>query len=280
MSALKKCYIRKLRLKRYSLSTIQVYSCCFDHFINYFGEEVLPNLSASEIHDYLLQKIVPKYSKSTQNQYINAIKFYYEKVMGKQKMTFQIDRPFKDQYLPVVLDQKEVEKLLNTIKNLKHRSIITLLYAAGLRIGEALNLKLLNINSHRMVIEVQNPKGNKDRIVPLRPPLLKLLRQYFKIYRPKKYLFEGANSNRYSASSVRKVIKKACQAAGIRKKVTAHTFRHSYATHLLEMGIDLRYIQTLPGHNSVKTTEIYTHVSTKVIGNIKSPIENLNLHDI
>ena len=248
--------------------------------MNYFGEEILPNLSASEIHDYLLQKIVPTYSKSTQNQYINAIKFYYEKVMGKQKMTFQIDRPFKDQYLPVVLDQKEVEKLLNTIKNLKNRSIITPLYAAGLRVGEALNLKLLNINSHRMVIEVQNPKGNKDRIVPLRPPLLKLLRQYFKIYRPKKYLFEGANSNRYSASSVRKVIKKACQAAGIRKKVTAHTFRHSYATHLLEMGIDLRYIQTLPGHNSVKTTEIYTHVSTKAIGNIKSPLENLSLHDI
>jgi integrase/recombinase XerD len=273
-------YLEKLKVQRYSASTIQVYTVFFKRFMYFFGEAALPELPTTQIYHYLLQNIVPNYSKSTQNQHINAIKFYYENVLGQSRMVYQIDRPIKDHRLPVILDREEVEKLLNSITNLKHRSLISLLYAAGLRIGEVLELRLSDINSKRMLIEVKNAKGNKDRMVPLSPSLLDLLRKYYKAYQPKHYLYEGIKGKTYSPSSVRNVIKTACKQASINKKVTAHTFRHSYATHILEMGVDLRYIQALLGHNSIKTTQIYTHVSSREIRKIKSPLENLNLRDI
>ncbi|MCL4170120.1 UNVERIFIED_CONTAM: hypothetical protein GTU68_044633, partial [Idotea baltica] len=160
---------------------------------------------------------------------------------------------------------------------IKHRCIVSLLYSSGLRLGELLNLKIIDVDSDRMLIRVVGAKGHKDRYTILSQSLLKDLRTYFLEHRPFEYLFEGPRGKKYGSSSVQNIVKKSSRWAGIHKKVTPHTLRHSFATHLLEDGTDLRYIQSLLGHNSTKTTEIYTHVATNIIKDIKSPLDTLNL---
>lgn len=177
--------------------------------------------------------------------------------------------------IPEVLSEEEVAIILKATDNLKHKAILTTIYAAGLRVGELLNLKISDIDSHHMRIWVREGKGCKDRLTTLSPHLLKLLRVYYKRYRPQEYLFEGPQGSPYSPTSVRKILARACSRAGIRKKVRPHTLRHSFATHLLEQGTNLRYIQQLLGHTSVKTTEIYTHVSSKNLQTIHSPLDRM-----
>jgi len=206
---------------------------------------------------------------------INAIKFYYEMVMNMPNRFYNIERPIKEEKLPVVLSKKEVASLLSGIHNIQHRCMVSLLYAAGLRLSELLKLKITGIDSDRMLIRVKGAKGNKDRYTILSRSLLKDLRQYYLQYRPKELLFEGPMGDRYSDTSVRKIVKRAAQRVGIRKTVGPHTLKHSFATHLLEDGTDLRYIQTLLGHNSSKTTEIYTHVATNIVKGIQSPLDTL-----
>jgi len=212
-------------------------------------------------------------SRSTQNQSINAIKYYLEHVLGQDRTFFELHRPKKVVKLPVVLSLEEIQRIFKCTPNLKHKAMLVTLYSAGLRIGELLNLKLGDIDSDGMRIWIREGKGVKDRASVLSPMLLKLLREYFKAHRPQQYLFEGLQGRSYSASSVRKVLARAVSVAGIQKEVRPHTLRHSFATHLLENGTNLRYIQTLLGHTSAKTTEIYTHVSTKVLEDIKSPLD-------
>ena len=185
-------------------------------------------------------------------------------------------RPKKPQKLPVVLSKEEISQLFNVINNLKHKALLALLYSAGLRIGEALQLTPEAIDSKRMLIRIEQAKGNKDRYTLLSESFLTLLRMYYKKYKPKTYLFEGQNGGAYTSSSAQKVLKRALRDAGItRTGVTLHTLRHSFATHLLESGTDLRYIQELLGHNSPKTTMIYTHVSSKSLQNIRNPFDEL-----
>jgi site-specific recombinase XerD len=175
------------------------------------------------------------------------------------------------------LSTDEIVRILKATENLKHKAILTLIYSAGLRIGELINLKIKDIDSARKQIRITQGKGNKDRYTLLSPKTLELLRTYFKEYKPKVFLFEGTEGGPYSARSVQAFFKESCKKAGIRKKTTVHTLRHSFATHLLENGTDLRYIQALLGHESPKTTEIYTHITTKGFDSIKSPLDNLDI---
>lgn len=216
-------------------------------------------------------------SLSHHNQSINAIKFYYEKVLKQPRTVYELERPRKERRLPMVLSKQEVQKILNQTMNLKHRAILSTIYSAGLRISEAVNLEIVDIDSSNQRIWVRGGKGKRDRSTLLSHYLLSLLRNYYKKHRPKRYLFEGPKATQYSSSSIQKIFKRAKFKAGIIKPATVHTLRHSFATHLLEDGISLRHIQILLGHNSSKTTEIYTHVSQGALANISSPLDTLEL---
>jgi len=191
--------------------------------------------------------------------------------------TYYIQRPKKEWNLPNVLSEKEVWQILSNTENLKHKAILSLIYSAGLRRSELINMKIEDIDSKRMYVIIRQGKGRKDRYSILSEKILELLRRYFKDYRPKKWLFEGQFGEQYSATSVHNILKAAVKKSGIRKKVTVHTLRHCFATHLLEHGVDLRYIQELLGHRSPKTTEIYTHITQRGLGKIKSPLDNLDI---
>jgi integrase/recombinase XerD len=271
-------YQEKLTIKRYSRNTAKTYLGCFREFINFYPDKDLSAIEEEDIKRYLLYLVEEKkISSSYQNQMINAIKFYYEQVLGGERKFYYIDRPFKEQKLPTVLNVEEVQKIIGSIENLKHKCMILTLYSGGLRISELLNLKIADIDSERMLIHIRNAKGQKDRMTLLSEKLLVYLREYVKVYRPKQYLFEGHMGGIYSARSVQEVFSGACKKAQIQKRATLHTLRHSFATHLLEAGTDLRYIQSLLGHASSKTTEIYTHITRKGMEHIKSPLDRLNL---
>ena len=212
-------------------------------------------------------------SNSYINQAVNAIKFYFEVVLDMPNRFYEIERPIKEHKLPKVISKEEVMAIISNTNNLKHKCIVSLLYSAGLRRSELINLKLTDIDSKRMLIRVEGAKGNKDRFTLLGENMLNELRDYFREWRPKLYLFESPDGRQYSPTSVEKIVKMAAGKAGIRKKVTPHMLRHSFATHLLENGNDLRVIQTLLGHNSIKTTEIYTHVAINTFDKVKNLLD-------
>lgn len=216
-----------------------------------------------------------KISTSTLNIIINALKFYFGNVL-KEGFIYEVKRPKKDKKLPVVLSKDEVAKILSVIDNIKHMSILALVYSAGLRVGEVVKLKPEDIDSERRLIHIRGSKGRKDRYTLLSDYALKILKKYFKECIPSKWLIEGAKRNRHiSTRTVQAIFKHACDKAGIKKDATVHSLKHSFATHLLESGVDLRYIQEILGHKSSKTTEIYTHVSKISIANIKNPLDSI-----
>ncbi len=262
-------YLLKLELKRYSDNTVRNYVSCFESFINYYYNEDPITLNEIDVRKYLQKLIQQGKSNSYLNLTINSIKFFYEIVHEMPNRFYSIERPRKEKQLPKVLSKEEIIKIINNTNNIKHKCIVGLLYSSGLRRGELLNLNVTDIDSKRMVVKINNAKGNKDRISVLSPSILKDLQLYYKEYRPKEYLFEGIKGNKYSATSVLKIISTAAQKAGITKKVTPHMLRHSFATHLLENGTDIRHIQLLLGHSSTKTTEIYTHVANRSFMEIK-----------
>lgn len=270
-------FLDKLELKRYSMQTARTYVSLFERFINCFPSIEVNAITEGEIRQYMLTKHKEGASDSMINQIINAIKFYYEVVMGMPNRFYSIERPHKKRKLPIVLSKDEVARIITSTNNIKHKCILGLLYSSGLRRSELLNLKIEDIDSERMMIHVKGAKGGKDRMTILSESILKDLRLYFKTYRPTQYLFEGFSGKAYSGVSVSKILKRAVLKAGIKKRVTPHTLRHSFATHLLEDGTDLRYIQVLLGHNSSKTTEIYTHVANQQLKQIKSPLDSINL---
>jgi site-specific recombinase XerD len=215
------------------------------------------------------------YSEVHVHTAVNAIKFYFEKVEKREREFYDLPRPKKPMKLPVVMAEEEVVALINKTENLKHRALLMTSYAAGLRVSEVINLKPGNIDSKRMMILIEEAKGKKDRMVPLSPMLLITLREYYREYRPKTYLFEGATGGKYSTRSLQKILAQSKIKAGIRKKGSIHTLRHSYATHLLEAGTDIRYIQSFLGHNDLKTTMRYTHVTKPKMESIGSPLDKL-----
>jgi len=277
-ASLPQAYVDQLERRRYSANTIQTYCSLFEQFLNYFSEirpEQLTDAHVAEFQTYLVK--TRRIATSTQNQYINAIKFYFEKVLGRDKGYYHIERPIKEFKLPKVLTEKEVVDLLNSVHNLKHKAMLLIVYSSGLRAGELINLRINDIDAEQMRVFVRGGKGKKDRVTILSQKALDVLRQYFKKYRPKEFLFEGQTQGQYSLSSLRKVFRAALNDAGIKKRVTLHSLRHSFATHLLESGVDLRYIQELLGHSSSKTTEIYTHITHKGWEKIKSPLDKLDI---
>ncbi|MBK0370708.1 site-specific tyrosine recombinase/integron integrase [Flavobacterium agrisoli] len=266
-----------LHSKRYSNSTIKTYTDGLKSFLLFFSDKPIAEITNQDVIRYNNEFILKKHlSSSYQNQIVNAIKLYFKTVLETKIEIEKIHRPKREKKLPNVLSKDEVKAILEASGNLKHKTMLCLIYSCGLRCGELLALQPVHIDSKRNIILLKNSKGKKDRIVPLSPKILELLRTYFKAYKPMNYLFEGQIAGSpYSDKSLQSVLKQALQKANISKPVTLHWLRHSYATHLLESGTDLRYIQELLGHNSSKTTEIYTHVSTKSIQQIKSPFDDL-----
>ncbi len=276
-------YLLKLRELRYSERTLKTYRGLFEEFINHYPSHEINTLDETLIIRFLRFLVIErKVSISYQNQAINAIKFYYERVLGGQRKFYFIERPSQEKTLPVVLSEAEVRTILKATSNLKHRAILMLTYSAGLRVGEVVRLKIKDIDSQRMQIRVEQSKGKKDRYTILSTKALTVLRSYFKDYRPTEWLFEGQLSEGnlqgpYSARSIQAILKQSAEKAGIKKDISVHTLRHSFATHLLENGTDLRYIQSLLGHESSKTTEVYTHITTKGFDQIKSPLDHLDI---
>ena len=263
--------------KRYSKSTIKTYCDVLRVFFTFHKTISIQHITMQNIIQFNTEYIIGRgLSISYQNQFVNELKRFYLIIRNTNIIIENIARPRREYRLPNVLSKEEVKVLLNTIRNLKHRTMLCLLYSCGLRSGELLNLQPTHIDSKRNIILIKQSKGKKDRIVPLSPKILEMLREYYRYYKPKTYLFEGQNKGeQYDSRSLQLVLKHAVKKAGIHKPVTLHWLRHSYATHLLESGTDLRYIQELLGHSSSKTTEIYTHVSTKNIQQIKSPFDDL-----
>ena len=266
---------RWLQQKRLSDNTVNTYVEVTAFFLRYGILKKTNNYSKKLIEQFNYDFIF-KASKSVsyQNQCINGIKKFLL-FKGIEVSSLNIERPKKEKQLPAVLTIDEIKAVFNNLTNLKHKTLLSLLYSGGLRIGEALNLKINDIDSKRMVIHIKQAKGKKDRYTLLSHSFLKLLREYYLAYKPKVFLFEGQNGNKYSNASAQAVLKKSLKNTKITKKVTLHTLRHTFATHLLENGTDIRYIQELLGHSSPKTTMIYTHVTQTSLKNIKNPFDEL-----
>jgi integrase/recombinase XerD len=263
--------------KRYSPSTIKTYSEALKSFLIFYREKPIVEITNEDVivynNDYILKNNL---SASYQNQIVNAIKLFFQTIRNTKMMVDKIHRPKRSKLLPNVLSKEEIKLILNAHSNIKHKTMLSLIYSCGLRRSELLNLKPADIDSKRGIVIIRQSKGKKDRIAPLSPKILDMLREYYIGFKPKTWLFEGQNENtKYDERSLSNVLKQALTKSRINKPVSLHWLRHSYATHLLESGTDLRYIQELLGHSSSKTTEIYTHVSTKSIQQIKSPFDDL-----
>jgi site-specific recombinase XerD len=271
-------YLDVLIRKRYSESTVRTYVGNFTSFLNFYPEQHPDQITEEQIRMYMqFLVLTKKVAASTQNQAINAIKFYYEQVKHEEGKRYALERPLKEFKLPTVLSEPEVVSILQATGNLKHKAMLYLIYAGGLRRSELINLLIRDIHSDRKIIMIKAAKGKKDRITLLSDKALTLLREYYKQYKPRLWLFEGWAGQQYSASSLQKVFHDALFRSGVKTRASLHTLRHSFATHLLERGTDIRYIQTLLGHNSSKTTEIYTHVTRNAFDKITSPLDFLDL---
>ena len=267
-------YADLLIRRRYSENTIRVYTSLFKEFINYYSNKTPEEITEDDIRkyqDYLVKK--RKIAMSTQNQAINAIKFYYEKVLHREKGDYYIERPRRANRLPEIISEAELLKLLKATNNIKHKTIITMLYSSGVRRGELLNLRIQDLDFDKNIIFVRGGKGKKDRTTILADYAILVLKKYLKMYKPNYWLFEGVDRKQYSPTSVLSILRRSSIKAGLNKIVRPHMLRHSFATHMLEQGVDLRYIQTILGHESPKTTEIYTHVSKYSLAKIKSPFD-------
>lgn len=265
-----------LVLKGFSPKTITAYVGHVRRFLQFCDKDI-EQIDREDVERYMFVLLeLDEYSHSYVNQALSAIKFLLQDVLKKEDLICEVARPKKQRKLPKVLSEEEVKKILKAPMNHKHRAILFLIYSSGLRVGEVVRLKVEDIDSKRMLIHVNQGKGRKDRYTILSDTTLKVLRKYFKMNKPKDWLFPGEKEDSHlTERTVQRFFKDICNKANIKKNATVHTLRHSFATHLLESGTDIRYIQELLGHMSTKTTQIYTHVSKKSIGKIQSPLDNL-----
>jgi integrase/recombinase XerD len=263
-----------LKGKRYRPSTIQTYTFFVADFINFHSKTSLEELTNRAVELFIETVFMERnYSVSSQRQFISALKIFILFYPHTKINNLVLERPKRSRKLPSVLSQEEVLKIIQCTQNIKHRAILALIYSCGLRISELVNLKLIDFHIERKQLIVKNGKGRKDRYVSLADSFLPLLSNYYHSYKPQIYFVEGKNGGTYSPESVRQFLKKSCLKAQIKKTVTPHTFRHSYATHLLENGVDIRYIQSLLGHAKPETTMIYTHVKRKDLMDIQNPLD-------
>ncbi len=271
-------YEHHLTLKNYSENTLRSYLNGLDVFLDYVRSHKIEKITSAELESFFHHaKMEMNYSYSMMKQLLASVKFLFVEVLDETiDFDFNIKMK-KPSTIPEVLSVEEVQRLLNSFTNLKHKAIFTLCYSAGLRLGEILNIKISDIDSDSMQIRIHQAKGKKDRYSLLSPKVLELLRRYVSEYKPKEYLFEGQNGGKYSSASVQQLMRRHRKKANIKKKATPHTLRHSFATHLLDNGTDIRFIQELLGHQHISTTQIYTHVSSRKLKDVKSPIENLDI---
>ncbi|MFH0894206.1 MAG: site-specific integrase [Bacteroidota bacterium] len=263
--------------KRYSSSTIDTYVDGARSFIAYLQPKPVSEANNDDMVRFVNEYILARgLSYSYQNQVVNACKLLFREVIKSRIDIEKLERPRREYKLPNILSKEEVKIILQTPKNQKHRAMLSLIYACGLRRSELLNLKPVDVDENRRLLIIRNAKGRKDRVAPISEKIIEILKDYYKTFKPRIWLFEGQQAGeRYSEESLAKVLKNSIQAVGITKPVSLHWLRHSYATHLLESGVDLKYIQELLGHKSIKTTEIYTHVTQKSLQKIKSPFDDL-----
>lgn len=272
----------KINLKGYSPQTLKSYQTHIKKFLQSISRTQNPmEVTKADIERYLLDRQSHRvYSESDTNSHINSIKFLYEQVLGHERMLFYLPRPEKPLQLPKVLGEHELERLFRAVPNLKHKAILITAFSCGLRVGEVTRLKVSHIDGERMQVFIYRSKGKKDRYVTLSPVLKDILNQYIKIYKlnPTEYLFQGQVAGEpYSARSAQAIFNRAVKAAGITKDVTFHALRHSYATHLLEKGVDIKFIKELLGHFDIKTTERYLHVAREKLVHIQSPLDYLDM---
>lgn len=269
--------VQQLKLKGYSESTQRTYRKEMVQLLHYLGSRAADELDAEQVRAYLEHCItVQRLSEHTLHSRINALKFYYEQVLGRDKIFFEIPRPKRPLQLPRVLNREEVAAVINAIGNQKHKTMIMLAYACGLRVSEVTNIKIGDVDGGRRLLLIRCGKGKKDRMVSLSPALLVMLREYYKAYRPKGFLFEGAEKgSRYSVRSLQAIMQQAKSRAGIRRAGSIHLLRHSFATHLLDKGTDVVLIQRLLGHNDIKTTMRYLHVTHRDLHQVLSPLEDI-----
>lgn len=271
-------YRNLLTIKFYSQETIKSYCNSFHQLLRLLAARNIEDLTKEQIQSYLLWLAERrKCSETVINTTINAIKFYLEQVLGRDKEYYDLPRPKMPKKLPDVLATQEMTMIIRSISNLKHRAIIMTAYSAGLRASEIVNLRIRNIDKWRMTIKVECGKGKKDRYVPYSPTLQEVLREYYIQYRPVEYVFEGTPGEKYCVRSAQEILSNAKLVTKVKKKGGLHLLRHSFATHLLESGTDIRYIQELLGHESIKTTLRYTHVTPKALKKIQSPLDKLQL---
>lgn len=265
----------ELYLRNYSIKTAKAYLNHIKRFFHFCSKD-FKEINNADIKRYLLKLIDEGKSSAYVDQAISALGFLLKEVYNTIDFEFDIKRPKRERKLPNILSKEEVSNIILAIDNLKHRALIVLIYSAGLRVSEAAKIKIEDIDSKRNLIYIRAAKGKKDRYTILSKAALEIIRQYYKKYKPTSWLFEGSDKNDHiTERTIQRVFEKAVFKVGIRKKVTVHTLRHSFATHLLENGIDLRYIQELLGHESSTTTEIYTHVSEKDFARIQSPLDRI-----
>ncbi|HPG10904.1 MAG TPA: tyrosine-type recombinase/integrase [Chitinophagaceae bacterium] len=269
---------RWLQQKRYSPQTIKNYMNCLYQFFTFYSKKPFAAITVEDVENFNYSQIIGKgMSVSFQQIMVGAIKLFYKRLQGTAMNLEKLQRPHKESRLPEVLSKEEVQNIIGATNNLKHKAMLSLIYACGLRRSEIINLRVKDLDSNRKLIRIEQAKGKKDRYVTFSPKLRNLLADYYKQYKPEEFLFEGQFGRQYAPSSLAQVLQMCATKADIKKKITLHTLRHSYATHLLESGTDIRYIQELLGHNSPKTTMIYTHVSSKKLSEIISPFDDLKL---
>lgn len=269
-------YTRKMQVMGYSQRTVKTYTSMLKPFLSHFNDKAVDKIELKDVDKYNFEKVIRnRYSRSYQRQLIGAIKLFFDLRNSRQLDTRNLARPPKEHRVPVVLNRTEIADILKSINNLKHRTIIGMLYACGLRIGELLELRVSDIDLERQQLRVVQAKNRRDRYVGITGVFEIMLNNYLQAYHPENYLFAGARGAAYSSSSVRMILQRAVKKVGIKKRVTLHTFRHSFATHLLEGGTDVRYVQELLGHKKLETTQIYTHITRKDLVTIVSPFDNL-----
>lgn len=276
-------FVQQLKLKAYSPSTIKTYRNEFSQLLQTIKKKPVETLTAEELKRYLVYAMEKEgISENTAHSRLNALKFYFEQVLDKEKFFFEIPRPKKPLLLPKLLNENELRKLFSALRNKKHKAMLFTAYSSGLRVSEIVNLKIKDIDSGSMQIFIRRAKGKKDRYVNLSPVLLDILRKYISTYKPRPtvYLFESEQTaSCYPARTVQQIFSNAKNKAGIKKDVGIHSLRHSFATHLLDKGTDIRYIKDLLGHFDIRTTERYLHVSKQKLVNIISPLDDLMQKD-
>lgn len=264
---------RELKIRNFSSKTVKSYLYYNKQFIKFASKSPreIKNEDIKKYLEYLIKD--KKFSSSTVNLVINALKFYYKQIL-KRKMFFDIKQAKKEKKLPIVLSKQEIDKMIKVIKNPKHKFVIQFLYSTGMRVSEVVKVKMKDIDFDRKLILIRCGKGKKDRYTLLANSLIKILKRQSKLKKKNDYLFTSFDGKKHwHVMSVQKIIKSASELAGIRKNVSAHTLRHSFATHLLEKGIDIRYIQELLGHKNLETTQIYTKVANNILSEIQNPLD-------